>query len=153
MSDRPAPLADDEGGSARPSADVGPAAEASAPVAAPASADDSTQNAVSPSWAGKAGPLTWLIWIVSGLLFAILIWQGISSLFFPSAWLIAVRETNVWAFLLATVGGILVPFVCAILAIWMGRNRGIGLRALLLLTALAVSPAIAMTLKWLAVLL
>lgn len=100
-------------------------------------------------FAGKAGPATWALWVGFGLFFAFVIWQGISQLFFPGVSLAAVRQVNVLVYLLVGIGGILVPLAFAALAIWVGRARTLGIRALLLLAALAAAPAVVTTLLWL----
>ena len=100
-----------------------------------------------------AGPLTWAVWVVFGLLFAFIVWQGVSSALFPGAMLVAVRNANAWVFLGIALGGVIVPLALGALAIWLGRSASVGRRALLLLAALSAAPAVVTTLWWLGTLL
>lgn len=123
--------------------------DASAAGTSPEAATPAAPTSKWRSWAGEAGALTWIVWIVFGLVFAFVVWQGISALFFPGTALQAVRQTSFWVFVAVALGGIVVPLALAWLAVWFGRAQHVGVRALLLLTALAASPAIVTTFVWL----
>lgn len=88
------------------------------------------------------GPLTLTVWVVAALFYAVLIWQGVSELTFPGSSLIAVRDANLGVFLLVAFGAILVPVILALGAVWLGRTRKVGIRALLLLAGLAASATV-----------
>ncbi|HHW50417.1 MAG TPA: hypothetical protein GX406_02950 [Pseudoclavibacter sp.] len=110
-----------------------------APSAAPRKA---AQPAASPTSTARIGPLTIALWIVFGLFFAYLLWQGISALAFPNTTLALVKAVSLPLFLAVTGSSLLVPVITAAAAVLLGRHRRVPQRAALLLVALASSGLI-----------
>lgn len=105
-------------------------------------------DAVDPGRTGRTGRLGWpslAVSILFGLLYAYDLFEAISNLVGVPAQLAeydATADTGVtvpWAILIANTA---LPIVMFLVALWMGRRRGLGSQALLYVVGLAASAAL-----------